>query len=278
MKEMPAHTNAQAGDQALLVSAQNKRFIICLSAGARLETHRGYLNHDDLINQPWGSRVYSHLGSPFTLLQPSLADILLEIKRNTQIMYPKDIGYILVTMGIGPGGIVLEAGTGSGALTTALAFMVGEYGHVYSYEKNPAFSETAQQNLKKYGLAQRVTFKCRDIAEGIDETGIPAVFLDLPDPENYIAIVREVLIPGGYLGCFLPTTNQVSLLLTALKQHNFEYVEVSEILHRYYKATATRLRPMDKMVAHTGYLIFARKFAPHTSLEPAAPEPWTPLP
>lgn len=274
----PTQPQTQAGDLVQLITERDRRFLCCLEAGASFQSHLGVIQHNDLIGLPWGSRVQTHLGKPFAILQPNLDDLLRDIHRQTQIMYPKDIGYILVTMGIGPGGIVLEAGTGSGALTTALAFMVGEYGHVYSYEKNPAFSETAQQNLKKYGLAQRVTFKCRDIAEGIDETGIPAVFLDLPDPENYIAIVREVLIPGGYLGCFLPTTNQVSLLLTALKQHNFEYVEVSEILHRYYKATATRLRPMDKMVAHTGYLIFARKFAPHTSLEPAAPEPWIPQP
>jgi tRNA (adenine57-N1/adenine58-N1)-methyltransferase len=103
----------------------------------------------------------------------------------------------------------------------------------------------------------------------VDEKDLHAVFLDLPDPENYIGVVRDALIPGGYLGCFLPTTNQVSTLITTLKQHNFEYIEVSEMLHRYYKATATRLRPVDKMVAHTGFMVFTRKLAPFSALADA---------
>jgi tRNA (adenine57-N1/adenine58-N1)-methyltransferase len=255
------HKCAQPGDIALLISAQNKRFLINLSPDLRLETHRGILHHNDLIGLPWGTRVLSHLGSPFLLLQPSLADILIETRRNTQIMYPKDIGFILITMGIGPGVRVLEAGTGSGSLTTALAFVVGYTGQVFSYEIRPEMQRLAQKNLERVGLASQVTFKMRDIVEGFDETDIDALFLDVPNPHDYLSQVRSALKPGGYFGSILPTTNQVSLLLVALKREGFGFVDVCEILLRYYKPVPDRLRPTDRMVAHTGYLIFARSIA-----------------
>lgn len=249
---------AQAGDIAQLISASNKRFIFRLVPDGKFETHRGYLSHNDLIGKSWGSRVVTHLGSPYVLLQPSLADILIETKRNTQIMYPKDIGFILVTMDIGPGKHVLEAGTGSGSFTTALAYSVGPQGHVTSYESRPEFQYLAQKNLDRLGLSDRVEFKLRDIALGFDEKNVDAVFLDLPNPQDYIPQAKDALKPGGYLGSILPTTNQVSLLLIALRRANFAFIEVCEVILRYYKAVADRFRPTDRMVAHTGYLIFAR--------------------
>jgi tRNA (adenine57-N1/adenine58-N1)-methyltransferase len=249
---------AQVGDIAQLISAQNKRFIFRLVPDGKFETHRGYLSHNDLIGKPWGSRVVTHMGSPFVLLQPSLADILVETRRNTQIMYPKDIGFILVAMDIGPGKHVLEAGTGSGSFTTALAFSVGPQGRVTSYESRHEFQYLAHKNLDRLGLADRVDFKLRDIVEGFDERNVDAVFLDLPNPQDYILQAKEALKPGGYLGSILPTTNQVSTLLIALRRSNFAFIEVCEILMRYYKAVADRLRPTDRMIAHTGYLIFAR--------------------
>jgi len=258
MMDTPDKACAQAGDIAQLISASNKRFIFRLVPDGKFETHRGYLSHNDLIGKPWGSRVMTHMSSPYVLLQPSLADILVETKRNTQIMYPKDIGFILVTLDIGPGKHVIEAGTGSGSFTTALAFTVGPQGLVSSYESRPEFQYLAHKNLDRLGLADRVDFKLRDIAEGFDEKNVDAVFLDLPNPQDYIPQAKEALKPGGYLGSILPTTNQVSLLLIALRRANFAFIEVCEVILRYYKAVADRLRPTDRMVAHTGYLIFAR--------------------
>ena len=258
MTDPAVNSLAQAGDIAQLISAQNKRFIFRLVPDAKFETHRGYLSHNDLIGKPWGSRVFTHMDSPFVLLQPSLADILVETRRNTQIMYPKDIGFILITLDIGPGKHVLEAGTGSGSFTTALAFSVGPQGRVTSYESRPEFQHLARKNLERLGLADRVDFKLRDIAEGFDESNVDTVFLDLPNPQDYLLQAKAALKPGGYLGSILPTTNQVSLLLIALRRANFAFIEVCEIMLRYYKAVADRLRPTDRMVAHTGYLIFAR--------------------
>ncbi len=260
---------AQAGDIAQLISAQNKRFIFRLVSDGKFETHRGYLSHNELIGKPWGSRVQTHMGSPFVLLQPSLADILIETRRNTQIMYPKDIGFILVSMDIGPGKHILEAGTGSGSFTTALAYAVGPQGKISSYESRSEFQYLAHKNLDRLGLAERVDFKLRDIAEGFDEHDVDAVFLDLPNPQDYITQAKQALKPGGYFGSILPTTNQVSTLLIALRRGNFAFIEVCEIILRYYKAYADRLRPTDRMVAHTGYLIFARSVTADIASEEA---------
>jgi tRNA (adenine57-N1/adenine58-N1)-methyltransferase len=258
MNEDDPRLFTQPGELAQLVSPTNKSFIIRLTPGDKLETHRGIVFHDDLIGKPWGTQVYTHQGRVYLLVQPSLGDILRDLKRNTQIMYPKDIGFILLSMGIGPGVHVLEAGTGSGALTIALAWAVGPQGHVTSYEIRPDAQKLARKNLERLGLEGRVTLKIRDIGEGFDEQAIDALFLDVQNPQDYIGQVRQALKPGGYFGSLLPTTNQVSRLLSALYQHRFAFQEVCEVILRYYKPVADRLRPTDRMVAHTGYLVFAR--------------------
>ena len=250
------------GDLVQLVSPSNKSFFIRLVPGGELQTHRGVLNHDDLIGLAWGTQVFSHKGSSYFLLQPGLGDLLKETKRNTQIMYPKDIGFILITMGIGPGQRVIEAGTGSGAFTTALAWYVGETGKVISYEIRPEMQKLARKNLERLGLGDRVTLKLQDIASGFDEEGVDAVFLDVPNPYDYVEQIRKALKLGGFFGCILPTTNQVSRLLTALYHTDFAFVDVCEIILRYYKPVPERLRPTDRMVAHTGYLVFARPVLP----------------
>jgi tRNA (adenine57-N1/adenine58-N1)-methyltransferase len=214
MMENESNAYAQAGDIAQLISAQNKRFIFRLVVDGKFETHRGYLSHNDLIGRSWGSRVLTHMGSPFVLLQPSMADILVETRRNTQIMYPKDIGFILLAMDINPGKHILEAGTGSGAFTTALASAVGPTGRVTTYESRPEFQHLAHKNLDRLGLADRVDFKLRDIAEGFDERNIDAVFSIYPTTQDYIPKPKKLRtrwIPGT----ILPTTNQVSTLLVA---------------------------------------------------------------
>lgn len=264
---------AQMGDLVHLIGEKDTHFVFTLEAGLTFQTHLGMIPHEEMDGLPWGSRVKTHKGNTFLLLQPQLDDLLRDIPRQTQIMYPKDIGYVLVTMGVGPGSLVLEAGTGSGSLTTALAYMVGDTGQVFSYERNPKFSKIAQQNLARFRLSERVTFKCQDLADGIEEQNLHSIFLDLPNPEDYIHLVRPALMPGGTLGCLLPTTNQVSLLISALKRHNFANIEISEIMHRYYKPSATRLRPEDRMIGHTGFLIFTRKAALYTESVKSAPQP-----
>lgn len=253
-----ASDTAQPGDLIQLVGQTHKHFIVRLIPGSQLHTHRGIIYHDDLIGKPWGSIVLSHLGKPFYLFQPSLSDLILNIRRTTQIIFPKDVGYILVKMGICPGQTVIEAGTGSGAMTAALAFAVGPTGRVITYEIRPEMTELARRNLETLGLSGWTDFKLRDIKLGFDETDAPALFMDIPRPQDYLTQVRAALRPGGFFGCILPTTNQVSELLPALHRENFAFVEVCELLLRFYKPVPERLRPTDRMVAHTGYLVFAR--------------------
>ncbi len=270
---MPWNTNAantQAGDLVQLVGLRHKSFIFPLLPGGDFHTHRGIIQHDDLIGLPWGTQVFSHLGAPFFLLQPALADLLLDLKRNTQILYPKDIGFILTTMGIGPGQKVLEAGTGSGSMMIALAFIVGAEGRVISYEKREEMQNLARKNLKRTSLASRVDLKLRDIQEGFDETDADAFFLDVPNPYDYISQVRAALKPGGFFCSIIPTVNQAELLLHELQRNKFAFLEMCEVLLRYYKPNPSRLRPTDRMVAHTGFLIFGRRIEP--SEDPRAKE------
>ena len=263
-------THTQAGDLVQLVGLRHKSFIFPLIPGGDFQTHRGVLKHDDLIGLPWGTQVFSHLGAAFFLLQPAIADLLLDLKRNTQILYPKDIGFILFTMGIGPGQKVVEAGTGSGSMTIALAFAVGAEGRVVSYEQREEMQNLARKNLRRTGLDSRVDFKLRDIQEGFDETDADAFFLDVPNPYDYIAQVRAALKPGGYFGSIVPTVNQAEILLRVLRRNRFAFVEMCEVLLRYYKPEPDRLRPTDRMVAHTGFLIFGRRIEP--SEDPRAKE------
>ena len=258
-------THAQENDLVELVGLSHKHFIIQLKSDAELHTHRGIVKHNDLIGLPWGSEILSHNGSPFFMLQPALGDLLRNTPRNTQILYPKEIGYIMVYMGIGPGMHVLEAGTGSGSLTTAFAYSVGDTGKVTSYEVREDMQTLAKKNIERIGLSHRVDFKLRDIANGFDETGVDALFLDVQNPHDYIAQVRAALKPGGFFGCILPTVNQITRLLPVLRYHSFAFVDVCEILIRFYKPEPDRFRPVDRMIAHTGYLIFARPIIPLAS-------------
>jgi tRNA (adenine57-N1/adenine58-N1)-methyltransferase len=255
-------SHAQAGDLAQIVGLRHKHFIFPLLVGGEFHTHRGIIKHDDLIGQPWGTQIFSHLGSPFFLLQPMLGDILTDLPRNTQILYPKEIGFIMVTMGIGPGMRVMEAGTGSGSMTIALAYNVGPTGKVISYEQRPEMQNLARKNLVRMGMDERVDFKLRDIAEGFDETDADAFFLDVQNPYDYITQVRAALKPGGFFCSLIPTYNQAEKLIQALRRNKFAFIEMCEILLRFYKAEPSRLRPTDRMVAHTGFLIFARRIEP----------------
>ena len=252
-------TYTKPNDLAMLVGKGHKYFIFPLLVGGTYHTHRGLLKHDDLLGLPWGSKVFSNTEAPFFLLQPSLSDLITDLPRNTQIMYPKDIGFVLVTLGVSPGQRFLEAGTGSGAMTIALANMVGPDGEVISYEIREQMQKMAKKNLSRLGLDERVTFKLADIADGFKETDVDGLFLDVQNPWDYISQVRDALKPGGPFCSLVPTQNQVSKLLVALRRGNFAFVEVCEILLRYFKPDPVHLRPTDRMVAHTGYLIFGRK-------------------
>ncbi len=246
------------GDLVLLVGKDHKEFIIRLTGGQIFQTHRGVFAHDDVIGKQWGETLETHLGYEYQILTPSLDQLVRSVQRATQIVYPKEIGYMLVKMNIGPGTRIIEAGTGSGGLTSALARMVMPHGHVYTYESRADIQALARKNLARVGLSEYVTFKLRDIREGFDERGVDALFLDVREPWDYLEQVHQALKGSGFFGCVLPTTNQIIALLHHLEAQHFGFIEVEELLLRGYKPVPGRFRPLDRMVAHTGYLVFAR--------------------
>jgi tRNA (adenine57-N1/adenine58-N1)-methyltransferase catalytic subunit len=266
---------AQAHDLVILLARDGKRYLTHLRPGDRFHTNRGYIEHDSLIGQPLGREVLSQLGQSFMVLRPSLHDLLMNLKRVSQIIYPKEIGQILLKLDVGNSKRIIEAGTGSGALTIALAHGVQPGGRVYSYELREDMLKVARRNLEMAGLLDYVQFVQRDIAEGFTETDVDALFLDVREPWSYLAHVCAALSDGGFFGALVPTTNQVSWLLAEMGRYPFASIEVMEILLRAYKPVAARLRPQDVMVGHTGFLIFGRKVAllPETEAGAYALEP-----
>jgi tRNA (adenine57-N1/adenine58-N1)-methyltransferase len=248
--------------ETVMVLLGRKRFLMCLQAGEVQHTHHGLIHHDALIGQPPGVETTTHLGYPFVALPPSLHDVIMSIQRISQIVYPKEIGYILLKLNVGPGSRVVECGTGSGALTIALAHTVRPDGRVFSYEKRDDMLRVAAKNLANVGLQDMVELKKRDVADGgFDERDADALFLDVRTPWLYLEQAFETLAQGGFFGAIVPTTNQVSGLVAGLEGQGFHDIEVCELLLRSYKPVAERLRPADRMVAHTGFLTFARRLA-----------------
>lgn len=253
---------AKENDLVLLVGPDQRRYLVRLEPGKEWHSHRGRISHDDLLGQPLGRTVHTHTGHPYLVLEPSTYDLIRQIKRTTQIIFPKDAAYIVMRLNLFSGRTVVEAGTGSGGLTLALARAVMPEGHVYTYEVRPEMQALAQRNLERVGLTRYVTFKVRDVAEGFDETDVDACFLDMRTPWEFLSQAYAALRDGGFFGSLVPTVNQVIELLRGLESFGgFAEVEVEELLVRPYKPVADRLRPADRMVAHTAYLIFARKVA-----------------
>lgn len=246
------------GDYVLLLTSDEKAYLVEIK-DINFHTHKDYLNLKDLVGKNYGDTIFGKKGEKFYILKPTIYDFLKKIERVTQIVYPKDIGYILLKLDIAPGKTVLECGGGSGALTSAFAYIVGEEGKVISYEKEIKFQEVAKKNLKKLGILHRVIFKNVEVLKSFEEKEVDAIFLDLKTPWELIEGAWEALKGGHPLGILVPTANQVAQCLLEIEKYPFTDVEVVEILLRHYKTNPERLRPEDRMVAHTGYLIFAKK-------------------
>ena len=246
------------GSLVIVVTPKGKRRLMRVEEGQDWHSADGVLAMQDVAAADYGGEVRTSLGLPLRLYEPGLHDLVKGVKRQTQIIYPKDIAYICLRLGAGPGRRMLEAGSGSGALTLALSWFCGPSGEVHSCEAREEFHKLARRNLNWAGLGGNVTLYHHDIAAGFPLQGADALFLDVRTPWEYLCHAPQALKPGARLGFLLPTVEQVSELLRGLEKGPYDDVEVCELLLRRWKPLADRLRPDDRMVAHTGFLVFCR--------------------
>jgi tRNA (adenine57-N1/adenine58-N1)-methyltransferase len=248
-----------AGERVLLVDPKDRRYLITLVDGAMFHTHAGIVAHDDLIGSCEGRTITGSTGRSFLVLRPTLGDVVLKMPRGAQVIYPKDLGAILIAADIGPGQRVLEAGVGSGALSMT-ALRAGAT--VIGYELREDFAERARANVAAtLGPDAPYTVEIRDVTQGIDERDLDRILLDMPEPHKVIAAAGEALRPGGILLAYLPTINQTALLRQALAETDapFGMAETQEIMRRTWHVEARSVRPDHRMVGHTGFLTTARR-------------------
>lgn len=247
------------GDFILLYLDSKRTYLIRAKSGEIFHTHKGTLDIGLLIGKEFGSQLKSSLNAEFIALKPTLGDFVQKISRKTQILYPKDMALIALYTGIGPGSKVVEAGTGSGALTSLLAHYVKPNGRVYSYEIQINFQELAKKNLEKIGLSEMVELKTGDVVQGIDETDVDAVVLDMATPWLVVEKARKALKGSGVLCSFSPTIEQVVKTVEEMRLRSFVAVESLECLIRRFQVKEGQTRPETLMIGHTGYISFGRK-------------------
>jgi tRNA (adenine57-N1/adenine58-N1)-methyltransferase len=247
------------GKDVLLYLDRKRTFLVRVEKGKSFHTHKGFIQLDDLVGKEYGTRITSSMGVEFVALKPTLRDYIFKVQRKTQISYPKDIALILMFSGVGPESRVVEAGTGTGALTCALAFYVKPTGCVYSYEIRREFAEMALKNLKRAGVSECVELKNKDVIEGIDEEEVDAVILDMATPWLVVPHAYSALKGSGVLVSFSPTIDQVVKTVEALKENGFVAIETVESLMRRMQTERGKTRPQTLMTGHTGYITFARK-------------------
>lgn len=256
---MPKGQTIREGDNILLYLNKKRSYLVKAEKGKNLHTHKGYIQFDSLIGKKYGTRLLSNLGVEFAALKPALRDFIFKAQRKTQIMYPKDIALITMYSGIGPSSRVVEAGTGAGALTTALAFYVKPRGRVYSYDIRREFQEIAFKNLKKACVEDYVELKSKDVTLGIDEKNVDAVVLDLATPWLVISHAYSALKGSGNIVSFSPTIDQVVKTVEALEESGFVDVSTFECIMREMQVARGKTRPQTLMTGHTGYVTYARK-------------------
>lgn len=251
------------GDSVLLIDSKRRRHLVTLSTGGQFHSHAGVLEHDALIGRDEGITVRTTMGARLVAVRPTLAEFVLKMPRGAQVIYPKDLGPILMRADVFPGARVLESGVGSGALTATLLRAVVPGGHVLGYELREDFAARAQRNVESLlGSDQPLHVEVRDIYDGIDVDGLDRVLLDLPEPWRVVADASVALRPGGILLSYLPTIGQVSRLREELASSRFGMAETVEILERGWHVDGQSVRPDHRMVAHTGFLTHARLLTP----------------
>ena len=246
------------GDDIVLVDSKFQKFIISTNGKTDKIKGVGVIDPSSFVDYEYG-RQFEIGNKNFWILKPSLQDKLQGLKRNAQIILPRDAAHILINCSIESGNTVLEAGIGSGSLTIALANAVAPNGKIISYDKKESFIDHAMKNLKTSNLDKYVETKIKDITAGIDEKNLDAVILDIPNPWDAVKHAWDSLKVGGYLCSYSPLISQVEKTVKEIKKHGFIEVKTLENIQREMVVSDYGTRPSFDMLGHTGYLTFARK-------------------
>ncbi len=247
------------GGDVLLYLNREQRWLVRATSGKKIHTHAGFIDCSSIVGRRYGDIVESNLGRPFWLLKPIISDYVLKCERKTQVVYPKDMGLIVAKTGLVSGCKVVEAGTGSGALTMFLANIVKPTGHVYSMDVREEFLDVARRNLKRSGLLDYVTLIKGDATGGFDVSDADVAVLDVGDPWRLIESAWRALKGSGSIVSISPTINQVEKTFEEMVRVGFVGIECIEVFVRDMQVRAGATRPSMRMVGHTAYLTFARK-------------------
>jgi tRNA (adenine57-N1/adenine58-N1)-methyltransferase len=248
------------GEAVLFIDRKEREYLRLLRPGTRLHIRQGTFNADDLIGIPEGSVVSNSGGESFVLLRPTFASLVPNLPRQAQVIYPKDIGPILLWGDIGPGARVVEVGTGPGALTMALLRAVGPSGEVTSYELRADFAEMARRNVRQFhGEAANWTLKLADARQGIDEREVDRMVIDIAEPWTVLDAAAVALRAGSVLVAYVPTALQVKQFVDEARASGFAHAQIMETLLRFWHVKGLSIRPEHRMVAHTGFVIVCRR-------------------
>ena len=264
-------TSVTEGGLVLLYFDVRRQWLLRVERGKEFHTHKGFIRTDEIVGLPFGSEIKSSLGERFWLLKPTTHDFIMHSLRRTQIMYPKDIGLILLKLSLTSGMKVLEVGTGSGAMTVAAATAIKPTGHVHTYEVRNEFADLAERNLRRASVADYVTVHRADARNGIDGNEFDAAIIDVGDPWPLIPLIHEALSGGAALLSFSPTVNQVEKTTETLGRVGFVNVHTLECFIREIRADTGKTRPATMMIGHTGYMTFGQKvMRPQPNVKSAA--------
>jgi len=247
------------GELVLLLDSKHRQYLVTLQSGKEFHSHAGFISHDEIIGIDEGVTLRSTRGASYTVLRPTLSEFILKMPRGAQVIYPKDIGPILMMADIRPGLRILESGVGSGALSMGMLRCGVD---IVGYELREEFADRARQNVEKFlgpEALDRYRVELRDCYEGIDETELDRVVLDLPEPWQVVPHAASALRPGGVILAYSPSIVQVMQFREALDKHGFILAESMEVLNRGWHVDGVAVRPDHRMVAHTGFLTTARR-------------------
>ena len=252
-------TKIQESSYVLLFPTPRKKWLIKVASDKKFHTHLGIIDVSSIIGMEYGSAVRTTEGKVIFLMEPTIHDFIMKSERKTQIVYPKDLGYIAARTGLKNGSKVLEIGTGSGALATFMASIVKPEGRIYSFDVNSEFVEIAKRNLEKAGMDKYVTILQHDPHQGIDVHDADVATVDLGDPWTVLDQVYDALKGGGAFAAICPTMNQIEKTAAQLRKSGYADIDCVELMIREMEAREGMTRPSMRMIGHNAYLVFARK-------------------